>query len=598
MIEAASLCVGQTANPVERRPLSSEQVSKFSKANNALRQSLQALADDPDLNKFLGHLLVEMARQFETNSSAVFVIERLQRRLLPHLIYDKGHLIRGEDSDHPTIRNPRLLAADDPVWLTFCRGQPVIRHNPQSDTTRGWTEAHRAYYTEKGITGILNVPLAFGSEVIGTLAIQFRDQRTIDQEMVDLAETFGLQATVAFRLIKMAEQSKQIAIANEKAAELGKANEALRGCLDALALVPELDEFLGLVMGALTRQLGAASSVLRTRNFEQDILTLDLVYQEGRVMTPAEAKYPVDLQAIPVDKRQLNLLQQPATVLHLLDPSVGMPEKFRTYLLGLGVKTSLVVPLRLGGKLVGSVTFRFTEDREFSPEEIEIARALSSQASLAIQLTRLAKGARQSAVLAERNRMAGEIHDSLAQSFVGISMHLDAAEAAPTKAKGLPNIRRANELARFGLAEARRSVLSLRSGIQPGGLVKAIQQLIERSNVPGILRCELQLEDIPDERIPSQVQHEVVRICQEAISNAVRHAKSTVITTSLVWNAPDLTLKVTDNGSGISASRLEQTAGFGMANMRARAEKLGAKLQIETSVGRGTSIIVTLPISS
>ena len=260
-IEAAPLCVGQTANPVERRPLPSEQVSKFSKANNALRQSLQALADDPDLNKFLGHLLIELARQFETNSSAVFVIERPQRRLLPHLIYDKGHLIRGEDSDQPVVRNPRLLAADDPVWLTFCRGEPVIRHDPQSDTTRGWTEAHRAYYTEKGITGILNVPLAFGSEVIGTLAIQFRDQRTIDQEMVDLAETFGLQATVAFQLTKMAEQSKQIAIANEKVAELGKANEALRGCLDALAMVPELDEFLGQVMGALTRQLGAASSV-------------------------------------------------------------------------------------------------------------------------------------------------------------------------------------------------------------------------------------------------------------------------------------------------------------------------------------------------
>jgi signal transduction histidine kinase len=334
------------------------------------------------------------------------------------------------------------------------------------------------------------------------------------------------------------------------------------------------------------------------RNFEQDVLTLDLVYQEGRVMTPAEAKYPVDLQAVPVDQRQLKLLQQPTKVFHRLDPSVDMPEKFRTYLLGLGVKTSLVVPLRLGGKLVGSVTFRFTEDREFRPEELEIARALSSQASLAIQLTRLAKGARQSAVLAERNRMAGEIHDSLAQSFVGISMHQDAAEAAPTKAKSLPNIRRANELAQFGLAEARRSVLSLRSGIQRGGLVKAIQQLVERSNVPGILRCELQLEDIPDERIPSQVRHEVVRICQEAISNAVRHAKSTVITTSLLWNAPDLTLKVTDNGSGVSASRLEQTAGFGMANMRARAEKLGAKLRIETSSGRGTSIIVTLPIPS
>jgi signal transduction histidine kinase len=70
------------------------------------------------------------------------------------------------------------------------------------------------------------------------------------------------------------------------------------------------------------------------------------------------------------------------------------------------------------------------EDREFHPEEIEIARALASQASLAIQLTRLANAARKSAVLAERNQMAGEIHDSLAQFFTGISMQLGAAPTA------------------------------------------------------------------------------------------------------------------------------------------------------------------------
>jgi signal transduction histidine kinase len=192
--------------------------------------------------------------------------------------------------------------------------------------------------------------------------------------------------------------------------------------------------------------------------------------------------------------------------------------------------------------------------------------------------------------------MAGEIHDSLAQSFVGISMQLDAAEAASSKTKGLRHLQRANELARFGLAEARRSVLSLRAGVQPGGLLKAIQQLVERSNVPGILRCELQSGDIADESIPTQVQHELLRICQEAISNAVRHARPTVITTTLRWNAPNLALQVTDNGSGISGFCLEQTAGFGMANMRARVEKLGGKLQIETGAGRGTSIIVSLQI--
>jgi len=251
--------------------------------------------------------------------------------------------------------------------------------------------------------------------------------------------------------------------------------------------------------------------------------------------------------------------------------------------------------LKLADQLIGVVAFRFTEDRSFVPEELEIARALASQASLAIQLTRLAKEARQTAVLAERNRMAGEIHDSLAQSFVGISMQLDAAEAA-AKAKGLRNIKRANELAQFGLAEARRSVLSLRSGVQPGGLLKALERLVERSNVPGILRCELHSEHVPDEAISPQMQHELVRICQEAISNAVRHAKPTVITSKLCWSHPNLILQVTDNGSGITGDHLKQREGFGMANMRARTERIGGKLQIETAAGRGTSVIVTLQI--
>src|SRR6516164_7810154 len=355
-----------------------KQASKLSKTNTALKQSLQALAQDPDLNSFLGHLLIEMAHQFGTTSSALYVIEHPERRLMPHLVYENGRLIPGIDSGHPVIKNPRVYALDDPVWLAFCRNQPMIRQNPQSDTTLGFTQAQRAYYAEKGITGLLNVPFLFGAEVVGSLQIQFRDQRIIDQEAVELAQTFAPLATLALQLTKIAEQSKQIAIAQEqalfagqKAEELGKANEALRGCLDALASVPELDEFLGQVMGAITRQLGAVSSVLRLHDFERNILSLDLVFQDGRVMTPAEAKYPVNLQTLPLDERQLSILKQPAAVLRHLDPSTRFPEPFRSYILGLGVKTSLVIPLSLASQLVGSITFRFTEDREFRPDELE-----------------------------------------------------------------------------------------------------------------------------------------------------------------------------------------------------------------------------------
>src|SRR5580693_6362932 len=95
------------------------------------------------------------------------------------------------------------------------------------------------------------------------------------------------------------------------------------------------------------------------------------------------------------------------------------PEALRFYLLGLGVKTLLIIPLTLGGQANGQLSFRFSEERDFDPEELEIARALAIQASLAIHLTRLAKSARQSAILEERNQLAAEIHDALAQSFTG-----------------------------------------------------------------------------------------------------------------------------------------------------------------------------------
>src|SRR3984893_861336 len=114
--------------------------------------------------------------------------------------------------------------------------------------------------------------------------------------------------------------------ARQRTIELTKANEALRRCLDALASVPELDELLGQIMAAITGQLGAASAVLRLRDFEQNCLTIDLVFQDGRVMTPAEAKYPERLQSIPLDERQLGLLKQPAAVLHLLENIPPVPD--------------------------------------------------------------------------------------------------------------------------------------------------------------------------------------------------------------------------------------------------------------------------------
>jgi signal transduction histidine kinase len=256
--------------------------------------------------------------------------------------------------------------------------------------------------------------------------------------------------------------------------------------------------------------------------------------------------------------------------------------------------------LSSGRQMHGLLAFYFLEERDFDPEELEIARALATQASLAIHLTRLARTARQSAVLEERNRLAGEIHDSLAQSFAGISMQLFAAQEIITTKDddSLGYIERANDLARFGLAEARRSALSLRSDIiEESGLIEALQMLVERSNIPGRLRCNFRSSGVREQSLSLQVQQDLLRIAQEAISNALRHAKPTVLSVSLRLDSPNLVLEIRDNGSGIDATRREAGEGLGLGNMRGRAKNLGAELDIRTATGRGTSIIVRLPIN-
>jgi signal transduction histidine kinase len=319
------------------------------------------------------------------------------------------------------------------------------------------------------------------------------------------------------------------------------------------------------------------------------------------VMSPTEAKFPESWQSLSLDEqRAAAFLDQPTTVARILDPHSPIPEALRFHLLGLGIKTLLIIPLTLGGQANGQLSFRFTEERDFQAEELEIARALAIQASLAIQLTQLAKAARQSAVLEERNRLAAEIHDSLAQNFAGISMQLlVATEEMQMKSKdAVRHVERAIDIARFGLSEARRSALSLHSDIiEQSGLIEALKRLVDRANIPGLLRCSFRSSNVYEESLAPSVQQDLLRIAQEAISNAIRHARPTAISVSLQRNPPNLVLKISDNGSGVADGR-SSGDGFGFGNMRARAKNIGAKLDIRSSAGRGTSVVVRLPIIS
>jgi predicted ATPase/signal transduction histidine kinase len=493
------------------------------------------------------------------------------------------------------IRTQQGVILDDASSQSLFSGDPyVLQERPRS---------------------VLCLPLIKQSNLIGALYLENNlAPRVFTPKRLAMLELLASQAAISLdhaRLYAEAKRAEELqaamvrereTFAQQRVAQLAKANAALRSSLDELASVPQLDEFIGQVMAAITGQLGAVSSTLSLFGPDNQTMALELIYQDGRVRSPDEMGYPKHLRTIARDEFIASRLDQSISLERLDSPlEPRLPEGVRTYLFEQGVKSVLLIPLSSKGQVDGMLSFRFINEREFQEEELEIARALATQASLAIQLTQLAKTARESAVLEERNRLAGEIHDSLAQSFAGISMQLSAAgRAMDRKSKDARNhIERANELARFGLSEARRSALSLRSNIiEESGLIEALHKLTERSNIPGLISCSFQASQVDEKTLSTQVQQDLLRIGQEAISNALRHAQPTEIRVSLRGNPPNLVLKVVDNGSGLEKAGPSGGQGFGFDNMRARAKSLGAALDIRSRPGRGTSVIVRLRIPS
>jgi signal transduction histidine kinase len=260
-----------------------------------------------------------------------------------------------------------------------------------------------------------------------------------------------------------------------------------------------------------------------------------------------------------------------------------------------GIVQTLAVPTLVGGKVTGLINIRFREQRMFRPEELELARALTHQAMLAIRLRRLSLQSRQTAIVAERNRMARDIHDTLAQGFTGVIMQLEAVRAA-IKGNGLSDaaehVQRAADLARWGLGEARRSVMALRPhSLQNGTFYMAMEEMLRRMADSSQLQVEFNVEGEPRALSP-RYEDTLLRITQEALTNTVKHAGARHFNVTLSFGLGFVQLRVTDDGNGFDPQA--DYEGFGLVGMRERAGELGGQLVLRSMPDHGTEVQVTL----
>ncbi|HWT01813.1 MAG TPA: two-component regulator propeller domain-containing protein [Pyrinomonadaceae bacterium] len=206
---------------------------------------------------------------------------------------------------------------------------------------------------------------------------------------------------------------------------------------------------------------------------------------------------------------------------------------------------------------------------------------------------------RFAAVLDERNRIAREIHDNLAQEILGISIQLElvsrtmAKDAEATKS----HLDRARLLVRNSIAEARRYIWDLRSQALenndlPSALTETARRLTAETNVQAQVEVSGTFRPLNE-----LIESNLLRISQEAINNAVRHAEAQRILINLKFDARRVQLSVRDNGRGFDAKAEGRNGHYGLVGMRERAEQMGGTLFVESAPGEGTEVMVEVPLA-
>jgi len=202
-------------------------------------------------------------------------------------------------------------------------------------------------------------------------------------------------------------------------------------------------------------------------------------------------------------------------------------------------------------------------------------------------------------VIEERASLAREVHDTLAQGFVGIASQLDVVEMNMPKdalpARGALEL--ARRMARHSLTEARRSVMDLRAAaLDDQDLARALESGAQRWAARSGIDVEVDVQG-ETASLPEDVAHHVFRIVQEAVVNTVHHAHANRIAVKLSIAPRQLSLQVADDGCGFEPEGVftSRNGNFGIIGMRERAERLGGQLRLESGPGRGTRLYVTVP---
>ena len=548
------------------------------------------LAGELERHRVIEERLVSLQRVSATVLSEVDLESMLQTIVdeAMKLIGASAAAIRLVDRDSSNLRiiacageSDSLLSRDAmPVHgslagYSYRSGEPVISNQIEQDT-RLSPELRKS----SKLRSLLIVPLIVREAAIGALLVSDRLSGPFTQEDQRLLSLFADQAATAIEHAQLYQQ------AQHQIAELA----ALHRISNVISSSLEIEDVFLAIYHEI-RQVMTTDAFLIGLARPDGLFDIDFIIDGGQRFAPRHA---FDLSS-PMARARHERRPVIISDIHAegLPPvhTVGHPQT--------RVRSIVSAPLLKGNEVVGLLSAQSYEPNTYREGDAQLLMTIANHAVVAVEHARLFRQAQSLAVAEERNRLAREIHDTLAQGLIATILYLERLDLKVADADEPTRqlVDRALMLTRDNLDEARRSVHDLRAAPLEGRtLLEALHRLVDDLREEGLFSVDFRAPmSLP--LFAALVETALFRIVQEAISNCRKHADCSAIVLDVELNDSHLTLCVTDNGCGFDVEKARaRPERFGLSSMFERVTQIGGTLDIQSAPGEGTTVSVSIPL--
>lgn len=540
----------------------------------------QAITSRLDLDSVLSLIAGEARRLTNSNSTAVFLVEGEELVLSVN---------SGADLKGPT--GLRVPLANSAMGESLCRRESVILDRSQLEQT-----PENELIDTTSICTCLLVPLLAGSRPVGVIAAFSMMESEFNSEDERIFNMFAPSAVIGIENARLYQEEKRRLQENEQRRLVA---EGLKDILRALNSNRSLEDLLCFIIREAARLLHTDAAALFKLDSTKS--NLHLVASCG---LPHLENVSSDINIGAEALRKAFVERKPMVSANIEDsdlPEYTHPimEKHFNWIRD-NCNTKMAVPLVCKDEVYGGIALYFhhekTGDRSVLKEDISLAMSFADQAALAIDNAKLKKQAEENAVVAERNRLARDLHDAVTQTLFSASL---IAEVVPriwarNKDEGMKRMEELKQLTRGALAEMRTLLFELRPAtLMEAPLEELLKQLGEA--VTGRARVPVRLDIRGTASLPVDVKIVFYRVAQEALNNIAKHSGARNATLELNVNEDKqlnitiASLRVIDEGNGFDPEGVP-SGHFGLGIMKERAQTVEATLKVTSEPGRGTEV--------